>query len=76
VLRNSAYWAFPPAIFIGIEWNEEVLNMASGTKTVRRKASRKAKLIKRDKRVKGLLRPIVRRKQLVRLKKQRKGRRA
>jgi hypothetical protein len=48
--------------------------MASGTKTVRRKASRKAKLIKRDKRVKGLLRPIVRRKQLVRLKKQRRGR--
>jgi hypothetical protein len=56
--------------------NEEVLRMASGTKTARRKASRKAKLIKRDKRVKGLLRPIVRRKQLVRLKKQRKGRRA
>jgi hypothetical protein len=41
--------------------------MASGTKTARRKASRKAKLRKRDKRVKGLLKPIVRRKQLVRL---------
>lgn len=49
--------------------------MASGTKTVRRKASRRAKLDKRDKRVKGLLKPIARRKQLVRLKKQRKGRR-
>ena len=48
--------------------------MASGTKTTRRKASRKAKLIKRDKRVKGLLKPIVRRKQVVRLKKQHRGR--
>ena len=48
--------------------------MASGTKTARRKASRKAKLLKRDKRVKGHLKPIVRRKQLVRVKKARRGR--
>ncbi len=41
--------------------------MASGTKTARRKASRQAKLRKRDKRVKGLLKPVVRRKQLIRL---------
>jgi len=50
--------------------------MASGTRTARRKASRKAKLRKRDKRVKGLLKPIVRRKQVVRLKRQRRGRAA
>jgi hypothetical protein len=43
----------------------EGVTMASGTKTARRKASRKAKLRKRDKRVKGLMRPIVRRKQLI-----------
>ncbi len=50
--------------------------MAGGTKTARRKASRNAKLRKRDKRVKGLLKPIVRRKQLVRLhaKKKKKSR--
>jgi hypothetical protein len=48
--------------------------MASGTKTARRKAARKRKTTKRDLRVKGLLRPIVRRKQLVRLHTKRKKR--
>jgi hypothetical protein len=42
--------------------------------TARRKASRRAKCRKRDKRVKGLLKPIVRRKQRIRLKKQFRGR--
>ncbi len=47
--------------------------MAKGV-TARRKASRKAKLRKRDLRVKGLLKATVRRKQVSRLKRQRKGR--
>lgn len=47
--------------------------MARGV-TARRKAARKAKLRKRDLRVKGLLKPIVRRKQKNRLKRQHKGR--
>ena len=47
--------------------------MAKGV-TARRKASRKAKLRKRDLRVKGLLKATVRRKQKTRLKQQRKGR--
>jgi hypothetical protein len=47
--------------------------MAKGV-TARRKASRKAKLKKRDLRVKGLLKATVRRKQKNRLKRQQKGR--
>lgn len=47
--------------------------MAKGV-TARRKAKRRAKLDKRDKRVKGLLKATVRRKQKNRLKRQQKGR--
>jgi len=47
--------------------------MAKGV-TARRKASRKAKLKKRDLRVKGLMKATVRRKQKTRLKQQHKGR--
>jgi hypothetical protein len=47
--------------------------MASGTKTAKRKASRMAKLRKRDKRVKGLLKPKARRKQLMDVKKMKRG---
>jgi len=46
--------------------------MAKG-KTARRKAARKHKLKKRDLRVKGLLKATVRRKQLVRIKTERRA---